>query len=104
MHGGTSGEPLWSTAAAHIKKAPVAYASLDDAKGTGQAIVNTYLAVVDYAEKLAPTDEGENLLSCAYAPVLKMDPNNSYPDVESLVGSGNDASKADNLVVRESPV
>ena len=64
------------------QKAPVAYASL---------------------ETLAPTDEGENLLSCAYAPVLKMDPNNSYPDVESLVGSGNDAPKADNLVVRESP-
>ena len=38
------------------QKAPVAYASL---------------------EKLAPTDEGENLLSCVYAPVLKMDPNNS---------------------------
>ena len=70
----------------------------------GQGIVNTYLAVVNYAEKIAPTDEGENLLSCVYAPVLKMDPNNSYPDVESLVGSGNDAPKADNLVVRESPV
>ena len=33
-----------------------------------------------------------------------MDPNGSYPDVESLVGSGNEAPKADNLVVRESPV
>ena len=36
--------------------------------------------------------------------VLKMVPHNSYPDVESLVGSGNDVPKADNLVVRESPV
>jgi hypothetical protein len=32
-----------------------------------------------------------------------MDPNNSYPDIESLVGSGDDAPKADNLVVGESP-
>ena len=31
-------------------------------------------------------------------------PNNSYPDVESLVGSGDEAPKADNLVVRESPI
>ena len=49
-------------------------------------------------------EEGENLLSCVYAPVLKMDPNNSYPDVESLVGSGDEAPKADNLVVGESPI
>lgn len=41
------------------QKAPVLYAALDDADGTGQAIVNTYLAVVNYSEKLAPTDEGE---------------------------------------------
>lgn len=33
-----------------------------------------------------------------------MGPNNSYPDIESLVGSGDEAPKADNLVVRESPV
>ena len=33
-----------------------------------------------------------------------MDPNDSYPDVESLVGSGNETPKADNLVVGESPV
>ena len=59
---------------------------------------------MNYAEKIAPTDEGENLLSCVYAPVLRMDPNNSYPDVESLVGSGDEAPKADNLVVGESPV
>ena len=82
----------------------MSYAALDDAGGTGQAIVNTHLAVVNYAEKLAPSDEGENLLSCIYAPVLRTDPNGSYPDVESLVGSGNEAPKADNLVVRESPV
>ena len=86
------------------QKAPVPYAALGDAKAAGQAIVNTYLAVVNYAEKLAPTDEGENLLSCVYAPALRMDPNNSYPDLESLVGSGDAAPKADNLVVRESPV
>ena len=86
------------------QKAPVSYAALDDAGATGQAIVNTHLAVVNYAEKLAPTDEGENLLSCVYAPVLRMDSNGSYPDVESLVGSGNEAPKADNLVVGESPV
>lgn len=86
------------------QKAPVPFAALDDVDGSGQAIVNTHLAVVNYAEKIAPTDEGENLLSCVYAPVLRMDPNHSYPDVESLVGSGNDAPKADNLVVRESPV
>jgi hypothetical protein len=86
------------------QKAPVPYAGLGDADATGQAIVNTYLAVVNYAEKLAPTDEGENLLSCVYAPALRMDPNHSYPDVESLVGSGDEAPKADNLVVRESPV
>lgn len=86
------------------QKAPMSYAALDDAGGTGQAIVNTHLAVVNYAEKLAPSDEGENLLSCIYAPVLRTDPNGSYPDVESLVGSGNEAPKADNLVVRESPV
>lgn len=86
------------------QKAPVPYAALDDANATGQAIVNTYLTVVNYAEKLAPTDEGENLLSCVYAPVLKADPTHTYPDVESLVGSGNEAPKADNLVVRESPV
>jgi hypothetical protein len=101
---GASGRTALERSGGSPQKAPVAYASLDDAKGTGQAIVNTYLAVVNYAEKLAPTDEGENLLSCVYAPVLKMDLNNSYPDVESLVGSGNDAPKADNLVVRESPV
>ena len=65
---------------------------------------NTHLAVVNYAEKIAPTDEGENLMSCVYAPVLKMDPNNSYPDVEALVGSGDEAPEADNLVVHESPL
>ncbi|KUH94186.1 hypothetical protein AU190_13195 [Mycolicibacterium acapulense] len=86
------------------QKAPVPFAVLDDANATGQAIVNTYLTVVDYAEKSAPTDEGENLLSCVYAPVLKMDPANTYPDVESLVGSGNEAPKADNVVVHESPL
>jgi hypothetical protein len=86
------------------QKAPVPYAPLDDAGGKGQAIVNTHLAVVNYAEKLAPTDEGENLLSCVYAPVLRMDPSKTYPDIESLVGSGNEAPKADNIVVRESPV
>ena len=81
------------------QKSPVPYAALGDANAAGQAIVNTYLAVVNYAEKLAPTDEGENLLSCVYAPALRMDPNHSYPDVESLVGSGDAAPKADNLVV-----
>ena len=86
------------------QKAPVPYAGLGDADGAAQGIVNTYLAVVNYAEKIAPTDEGENLLSCVFAPVLKMDPNNRYPDVESLVGSGDEAPKADNLVVRESPI
>ena len=43
------------------QKAPAPFAALDDAGATGQGIVNTYLAVVNYAEKLAPTDEGENL-------------------------------------------
>jgi hypothetical protein len=86
------------------QKAPVPYAALDDAGGSGQAIVNTHLAVVNYAEKLAPTDEGENLLSCIYAPVLRMPPGGNYPDVESLVGSGNETPKADNLVVHESPI
>ena len=69
------------------QKAPVPYSALNDAGAAGQAIVNTYLAVVNYAEKLAPTDEGENLLSCVYAPVLRMDPTHGYPDVESLVGT-----------------
>ncbi|AFM17287.1 hypothetical protein Mycch_2514 [Mycolicibacterium chubuense NBB4] len=86
------------------QKAPVPYAALGDGNAPGQAIVNTYLAIVNYAEKLAPTDEGENLLSCVYAPVLKMDPAHAYPDVDSLVGSGNETPKADNLVVAESPV
>lgn len=86
------------------QKAPVPFAAVNDANATGQAIVNTHLAVVNYAEKLAPTDEGENLLSCVYAPVLRADPAHAYPDVESLVGSGNEAPKADNLVVKESPV
>jgi hypothetical protein len=86
------------------QKPPVPFAALNDADAKGQAIVNTYLAVVNYAEKLAPTDEGENLLACVYAPVLRADPAHQYPDVESLVGSGNEAPKADNLVVHESPV
>ena len=86
------------------QKAPIPFAPLGDAEATGQAIVNTYLTVVNYAEKLAPTDEGENLLSCVYAPVLKMDAGDSYPDVQALVGSGNETPKADNLVVAESPV
>ncbi len=86
------------------QKPPVPMAPLGDAGATGQAIVNTYLTVVNYAEKLAPTDEGENLLSCIYAPALKMDPAHSYPDVDSLVGSGNETPKADNLVVAESAV
>jgi hypothetical protein len=86
------------------QKEPVAFAALGDVNATGQAIVNTYLAVVNYAEKLAPTDEGENLLSCVYTPALKMPPANAYPDVDVLVGSGNEVPKADNLVVRESPV
>jgi hypothetical protein len=30
---------------------------------TGQALVNSHLVVVNYAEKLAPTDDGENLLA-----------------------------------------
>jgi hypothetical protein len=85
------------------QKPPVPFAGLGDADARGQAIVNTYLAVVNYAEKLAPTDEGENLLSCIYAPVLNMDPAQRYPDVEALVGSGNETPKADNIVVAESP-
>lgn len=98
----------WRTAlegsGASRQKAPVPFAALDDANAAGRAIVNTYLTVVDYAEKSAPTDEGENLLSCVYAPVLKMDPGRTYPDLASLVGSGNEAPKADNIVVAESPV
>jgi hypothetical protein len=94
---------LEGTGGSH-QKPPLPWTSLDDAGAVGQAIVNTHLAVVNYAEKLAPTDEGENLLSCVYAPALKMDPAHSYPDLESLVGSGNETPKADNLVVAESPV
>ena len=86
------------------QKPPVPFAALGDEHAPGQAIVNTYLAISDYAEKLAPTDEGENLLSCLFAPVLKMDPGQHYPDVEALVGSGNDTPKADNIVVAESPL
>lgn len=86
------------------QKAPVPYVAVDHASGTGQAIVNTYLTVVNYAEKLAPSDEGENLLSCVYSPALRMDPSKAYPDIDSLVGSGNAAPKADNLVVSESPM
>ncbi|MFL6087780.1 MAG: hypothetical protein ACJ74F_32260 [Mycobacterium sp.] len=63
-------------------KPPISYAPLDDPEATGQAIVNSQLAVVNYAEKLAPTDEGENLLSCVYSP----------------------APKSDNIVVHESAV
>ena len=85
-------------------KAPIAYASLGDSEATGQAIVNSHLVVVNYAEKLAPSDEGENLLSCVYSPALKEGANHSSPDIAGLVGSGNDAPKADNIVVHESPV
>lgn len=87
-----------------LQKPPVPFAALGDVNATGQAIVNVHLAVVDYAEKLAPTDEGENLLSCVYAPALKTGPAHTYPDIAALVGSGNDAPKADNLVTSESPV
>jgi hypothetical protein len=92
---------LQATGGSH-QNPPVPFAAPADPRASGQAIVNTYLAVLDYAEKSAPTDEGENLLSCIYAPVLRMDPAKLYPDVESLVGSGNEAPKADNLVVHES--
>jgi hypothetical protein len=81
-------------------KAPIAYAPLDDSQATGQAIVNSHLVVVNYAEKVAPTDEGENLLSCVYSPALK-EGYRSSPDIAGLVGSGNDAPKADNIVVHE---
>jgi hypothetical protein len=79
------------------QKPPVPFADLDEVSANGQAIVNTYLTLTNYAEKLAPTDEGENLLSCVYSPALKK-------DVDALVGTGNDVPKADNIVVRESPV
>ncbi|KUI21722.1 hypothetical protein AU195_02650 [Mycobacterium sp. IS-1496] len=94
---------LSETGGSH-QKPPVPFAALGDAGASGQAIVNTYLAVVDYAEKSAPTDEGENLLSCVYSPALRTGPSHTYPDVDALVGSGNDVPKADNLVVAESPV
>ena len=104
----TSWQDRWRTAldatGGARQKPPVPFAALGDADAAGQAIVNTYLAVVNYAEKLAPTDEGENLLSCIYAPVLTMDPQKRYPDVEALVGSGNETPKADNIVVAQSPV
>jgi hypothetical protein len=86
------------------RKPPISYAPLDDPEATGQAIVNSHLAVVNYAEKLAPTDEGENLLSCVYSPALKERANHSSPNIAELVGSGNDAPKADNIVVHESAV
>jgi hypothetical protein len=94
---------LDSSGGSHQKE-PVPFAALDDVNASGQAIVNTHLAIVNYAEKIAPTDEGENLLSCVYSPVLKMPPQNAYPDVDALVGSGNDVPKADNVVIHESPV
>ncbi len=55
-------------------KSPITYAPLDDSEATGQAIVNSHLVVVNYAEKLAPTDEGGNLLSCVYSAALKEGP------------------------------
>jgi hypothetical protein len=82
---------------------PIAYAALDDSEATGQTIVNSHFVVVNYAEKLAPNDEGENLLSCVYSPALKEGANHSPADIAGLVGSGNDAPKADNIVVHESP-
>ncbi len=85
-------------------KPPISYAPLDDPEATGQAIVNSHLAVVNYAEKLAPTDEGENVLSCVYSPALKEGANHGSPNIAELVGSGNDAPKADNIVVHESAV
>jgi hypothetical protein len=98
----------WRTAlpdagTSHLKP-PISYAPLDNPEATGQAIVNSHLAVVNYAEKLAPTDEGENLLSCVYSPALKEGANHSSPNIAELVGSGNDAPKADNIVVHESAV
>jgi hypothetical protein len=85
-------------------KSPITYAPLDDSEATGQAIVNSHLVVVNYAEKLAPADEGGNLLSCVYSAALKEGPNHTSPDIAGLVGSGNDAPKADNIVVHESAV
>jgi hypothetical protein len=83
---------------------PIAYAPVDDANANGQAIVNTYLATANYAEKIAPTDEGENLLSCVFTPALKMGPRRTHPDIDALVGSDDDAPKVDNIAVKESHV
>ena len=87
-----------------LQKDPVPFASPSEATASGQAIVNTHTAVVNYAEKMADADQGENLLSCVYSPGLKVGAGQSYPDLESLVGNGNAVPKADNIVVRESPV
>jgi len=97
----------WRTALDKIggqhQRDPVPAADVSNVGATGQALLNTHLAAVNYAEKLAPHDEGENLLSCLFSPNLKTD-NRESVDLAALVGTGNNAPRADEIVVHESPL
>ena len=64
-HLGAGGRVANHLSSALTSKAPVAYASLDDAKGTGQAIIN--LLGDEVREKLPRPTKAE--FTCSYAPL-----------------------------------
>ena len=58
--------------------------------------MNNLIAIEDFAQKRAETDEGKNLASCLGAQSVRL--------LEENFGSGNNAPAAPALVMQESPI
>lgn len=82
--------------------------AVGDQNASGQAIVNNYTVILNYATKIAPTDEGKNLLSCLVSPDIIPRTSDLPSDPEKIidkqVGSGNTATREPLAVAAESPI
>ncbi|WP_131813503.1 hypothetical protein [Mycolicibacterium fortuitum] len=87
-----------------VQPSPIITALPNESQPSGQAIVNSWSAVVNYAMNHAQPDVGKNLLLCVIPPPTSLGAAGETQDLQRLVARGNATPVGDMIVSHESGI